>query len=152
MHAHTTKSDGDASPAKVAEWFRNHGYDWLVITVSNDAEWKGLCRGMDNPQWSQDERFISAMGRYYHQEELDSHIQEWTREQDKLEAMHLLQSFGVPAQAVLDSVDMFADPNLADRGFFQELPHPTIGVHAYPGYLWKMSGMNQTIQLPSFFN
>ena len=129
--------------------YRCRGEDnWLVITVSNDAEWRGLCRGIGDPEWSGDERFASAVGRYHHQEELDSHIQEWTKEQDKLEAMHLLQSLGVPAQAVLDAVDMFADPNLETRGFFQDLSHPTIGKHTYPGYLWKMSGMDQTIQLP----
>ena len=35
MHAHTTESDGDASPAKVAEWFRDHGYDWMVMSDHN---------------------------------------------------------------------------------------------------------------------
>ena len=35
LHAHTTESDGDASPAKVAEWFRDHGYDWLVMSDHN---------------------------------------------------------------------------------------------------------------------
>lgn len=35
MHAHTTESDGDASPAKVAEWFRDHGYDWVIMSDHN---------------------------------------------------------------------------------------------------------------------
>lgn len=34
-HAHTTESDGDASPAKVAEWFRDHGYDWVIMSDHN---------------------------------------------------------------------------------------------------------------------
>lgn len=31
-HAHTLESDGDSTPAEVARWYRDHGYDFLVIT------------------------------------------------------------------------------------------------------------------------
>ena len=31
-HCHTTHSDGDASPEKVAQWYKDHGYHFLVIT------------------------------------------------------------------------------------------------------------------------
>ena len=35
LHTHTTKSDGDAEPEKVARWYRRHGYDFLVISDHN---------------------------------------------------------------------------------------------------------------------
>ncbi len=31
-HTHTLESDGDSSPADVVRWYREHGYDFLVIT------------------------------------------------------------------------------------------------------------------------
>jgi hypothetical protein len=31
-HTHTLESDGDSSPAEVARWYADHGYDFLVIT------------------------------------------------------------------------------------------------------------------------
>ncbi len=31
-HTHTLESDGDSTPAEVAHWYREHGYDFLVIT------------------------------------------------------------------------------------------------------------------------
>jgi len=31
-HTHTLESDGDSSPEEVARWYREHGYDFLVIT------------------------------------------------------------------------------------------------------------------------
>ncbi|HEV8657871.1 MAG TPA: CehA/McbA family metallohydrolase [Thermoanaerobaculia bacterium] len=31
-HTHTLKSDGDSSPEEVVRWYREHGYDFLVIT------------------------------------------------------------------------------------------------------------------------
>ena len=35
LHSHTTESDGDASPIDVATWYKDHGYDWLVISDHN---------------------------------------------------------------------------------------------------------------------
>ena len=35
IHTHTTESDGDASPEKVVRWFRQHGYDFLVLSDHN---------------------------------------------------------------------------------------------------------------------
>lgn len=35
IHTHTTESDGDAEPEKVAEWYREHGYDFLVLSDHN---------------------------------------------------------------------------------------------------------------------
>ncbi len=32
LHTHTLKSDGDASPEKVARWYARHGYDFLTLT------------------------------------------------------------------------------------------------------------------------
>ena len=31
-HTHTTESDGNAPPMEVARWYRDHGYDFVVIT------------------------------------------------------------------------------------------------------------------------
>lgn len=44
IHTHTTNSDGDSSPEHVASWYRDHQYDFLVLsdhnhlTVLEDAE------------------------------------------------------------------------------------------------------------------
>jgi len=34
-HAHTTESDGDSSPEYVAQWYKDHGYDFLVLSDHN---------------------------------------------------------------------------------------------------------------------
>ena len=35
IHTHTTKSDGDEDPIKVTSWYKEHGYDFLVLTDHN---------------------------------------------------------------------------------------------------------------------
>lgn len=32
LHTHTLESDGDSTPQEMARWYREHGYDFLVIT------------------------------------------------------------------------------------------------------------------------
>jgi hypothetical protein len=35
LHTHSSRSDGDSSPADVYAWYRTHGYDFVVITDHN---------------------------------------------------------------------------------------------------------------------
>ena len=35
LHTHTTKSDGDAHPEDVVEWYKQHEYDFLVLSDHN---------------------------------------------------------------------------------------------------------------------
>jgi len=35
LHTHTNRSDGDSSPARVASWYRDHGYQFLALTDHN---------------------------------------------------------------------------------------------------------------------
>ena len=34
-HTHTTESDGDSSPEIVARWYKDHGYDFLILSDHN---------------------------------------------------------------------------------------------------------------------
>lgn len=34
-HSHTTESDGDSSPLVVAQWYKDHGYNFLILTDHN---------------------------------------------------------------------------------------------------------------------
>ncbi|MBI2964854.1 MAG: PHP domain-containing protein [Chloroflexi bacterium] len=69
LHTHTTNSDGDSDPPHVAAWYRQHSYDFLVlsdhnhVTVLEDAtdqpgEWPVLVPG--------EEVTVNAMGTPVH--------------------------------------------------------------------------------------
>jgi hypothetical protein len=56
LHTHTTNSDGDDTPEHVAEWYHEHGYDWLCLSdhdhitilegsAAEMAKWPLLVRG-----------------------------------------------------------------------------------------------------------
>ena len=54
-------------------------------------------------------------------------LSEWTSQRSPEQAMEALQAVSVPAHAVQESPDCYADPQLQHRGHFAELAHPTQG-------------------------
>jgi crotonobetainyl-CoA:carnitine CoA-transferase CaiB-like acyl-CoA transferase len=119
-----------------------------MITVYSDDDWRGFCRALGNPPWSQEERFSDALSRWKNQDELDKLIEEWTLRHDHVAVMHLLQKEGVACGPVEDQRDAYNDTQLKDRGFFEQLTHVDCGTHLYPGMLYKLSKTPLSIRLP----
>jgi len=116
---------GNRSP-----WFAPQGCypclgedNWLVLTVHDDAEWAAFCGATGHTEWAEDERFADVLGRHRHHDELDELIADWTRRQDQMEAMRLLQGAGVTAAAVLNPKQVLLDPHLRERGYFDVVEH-----------------------------
>jgi len=105
--------------------YRCAGVDrWCVISVLDEAAWRGLCRVMGRGAWLEDPRFADAAGRLACAGELDAAIEAWTSERDPHDAMEQLQAAGVAAGAVQDAEDQFErDGHLADRAYFERIPH-----------------------------
>ncbi|MEE9284742.1 MAG: CoA transferase [Dehalococcoidia bacterium] len=121
---------------------------WIAIAVGNDEAWQGLVRVMGNPSWAAEQRFTGQPQRYENRRELDSLVGEWTGQHEGRWLMERLQAAGVPAGVVNDDRDAFEDRHLNVRGFFETLRHPEVGVHRYPGIIWKMARTPNAIRFP----
>ena len=107
---------------------------WVAIAVFTDEQWEGLLDVMGRPAWAQDERFSTLLGRKANEDELEHHVEEWTRTLPPEEAMRLLQAKGVPAGVVQDARDVLEhDEHLRARGYYVYLDHPETGRAAYDG-------------------
>ncbi len=109
--------------------------DWLVISVANDNQWLRFVAAVGHPEWAEDQRFADILSRHRHHDELDALIETWTREQDHIEAMHLLQRAGVTAAAVLNPKEVLLDPHLRERGTFDLVDVPGAGRRPVPRVL-----------------
>lgn len=78
------------------------------------------------------------MGRYRYQEELDRLLGTYTRSRDAEALFWELQAAGVIAGPVWNEARLAADPQLAARGFFEELARDDLGTRTYPGLVMKM--------------
>jgi len=100
---------------------------WLSISVSTDVEWTGLCAAMNDPDWTNEDRFRDRLARWQNRRELDVYVGAWVRGHEVHELAETLQQHGVPAAAMDTVRELVADPHLKERGFFVEIDHPETG-------------------------
>ena len=101
---------------------------WIAITVTSNDELAALAEVAGQPGWTSLES-----------ESLKQEIADWTRQQPAEELMQRLQTAGVPAGVVQTPEDLRSDPQLAHRGHFWMLDHPTMGRRAYDGPSFRLS-------------
>jgi crotonobetainyl-CoA:carnitine CoA-transferase CaiB-like acyl-CoA transferase len=70
-----------------------------------------------------DARYDTPDARLQHEAEVDAIVTGWTRERTKHEAMAQLSAVGVPAGAVLDSMELTNEPSFGQRGILQTMTH-----------------------------
>jgi benzylsuccinate CoA-transferase BbsF subunit len=104
---------------------------WCALSVHSESEWQALCRVMESPGWTADEKFSSHESRKVNEDELDRRIGEWTIGFTALQLMDKLQAVGVRAAIVNTMKDVYSDPQLAQRPQWVELEHPEIGKMHY---------------------
>ncbi len=97
--------------------------DYIYIMGVTEPHWVTLCKAIGHPDLPADERFADLAARREHADELHAIIGEWTGARTKHDAMHELCEAGIPASAVFDTQDLFADPHLNARGFINRLTH-----------------------------
>ena len=138
-HGRQGNHDPEMSPHSV---YPASGYDqWVAIAVSNDDEWRAMCKVAGHPEWIEDPRFIDLKSRKKNEAELDSLISEWTKRESPYGLMHTLQEAGVSAAPVMSVFDLVASPHLLERGYFVDIDHPEVGPRMTPGIPVKFSGM-----------
>ena len=99
---------------------------------------------MDMPGLADDPRFADGLARFKHRDALDAIVGQWTSPLDHYEVAHRLQAAGVPTGPVLDARDLFTDPHLAARGFFDQVEHPPetgVGCRPQLGRAWRFSAV-----------
>ena len=117
----------------------DHSDRWVVITVYDNRQWQALCAAIGAPRLADDAELADPKARIARQPEIDAAIAAWTRTQTPQAAMRALQQHGIPAGAVMNQADAYADPHIRSRGFFREASQEDCGTHLYPGPLYQMS-------------
>lgn len=122
--------------------YRCRGEDrWCAISVFDEAEWEGFCRVLDRREWLTDPRFSTLPTRLANAQVLDGLIEEWTSGREDYEVMAALQEAGVAAGVVQNTEDQLRrDPQLAARGFFEEVPHMKKGTVTAAGIPLGLTG------------
>jgi formyl-CoA transferase len=122
--------------------------DWAFIYPATTRMLDALWVAMDRPELGEDPRFNTAPARAKHAAELREEITSWTLQRDKREVMTTLGAAGVPCSYVFDTMDLFTDPHLAERGFIKEIDHPVNGPMRLMRHPLRMSGTVEQDRAP----
>jgi formyl-CoA transferase len=113
--------------------------DYAFILAITSTHIDKLYMAIDRPDLVTDERYADFMKRLERTEELHAEVEKWTLERTKHQVMKTLGEAGVPCSATMDTVELYDDPHLNERGFIKTLPHPELGEVRMLGFPSRMS-------------
>jgi len=108
----------------------------VALSVRSAADWEALVRVLGDPNWARDPDLARRSERQRRAAELDRHLRAWSAERGAGEVVGELRERGIPAAKLLVASEMYGEPQLEARGFYQTLDHPVTGKRRYP--VWPM--------------
>ena len=100
---------------------------WCAITVFSENEWQAFCKALGSPAGLASSKFSTLEVRKSNEDDLDRLVEAWTVNYTPEDVMTKLQQAGVAAGVVKSNQEVFADPQLAARHYFQPVQHREIG-------------------------
>ena len=67
----------------------------------------------------------------------------------KTEAFAALHAEQIPSSPVWKMLEVLRDPHLKERGFYEPLRHPEVGIWSVHGWLWRADGAGPCILGPA---
>lgn len=98
-------------------------YVYILTSRANPEHWPRLLKLIGREELIGDARFGTPDSRLQHEAEVNEIVSSWTRQRTKHEAMAQLSGVGVPAGAVLDSMELTNESSFYERGILQTMTH-----------------------------
>jgi len=99
----------------------------VAICAPTEQFARGVFVAIGRPEFGDDPRYATRDARVAHVDELNAHIEAFTRTQPSATLVPLLERHGVPAAAVRAPAEAVRDPRVLARGETVPLEHPQFG-------------------------
>jgi formyl-CoA transferase len=120
-------------------------YVYIMTSRANPDHWDRLLKLVGREDLLGDKRYATPADRVEREAEVDAIIAAWTRRHTKHEAMNAVGSAGIPAGAVLDTMELHNDPSFEQRGIMQTIHHPQHGDFKMPAWPVRIDGKPPTL-------
>jgi len=121
-------------------------YVWVMTSRANPEHWTRLCKVIGREDLIEDPRFATPALRVKNDVELDAIIAAWTKTRTKYEAMEMVGGAGIPAGAVLDTMELQNDTSFERRGIMQVMEHKDYKGYKMPAWPVRVNGKPPTIK------
>ena len=119
----------------------SNDYVYIMTSRANPEHWDRLLKLIGREDLVGDKRYATPADRQECEDEVDELISVWTRTQTKMEAMRMIGEAGIPAGAVLDTVELNdSDPSFEERGVMQTMSHPIHHPFKMPAWPVRVDG------------
>jgi crotonobetainyl-CoA:carnitine CoA-transferase CaiB-like acyl-CoA transferase len=122
-----------------AETGRASRRQWVALTVRSDADWERLVAAIGRTDWVDRADLAGLTGRHSAGAEIDAGITAWTAERTPADVVERLREVGLPVAGLLRAEEMYDDPQLVARGYYEVLDHPRTGPRRYPAWPMQFS-------------
>jgi crotonobetainyl-CoA:carnitine CoA-transferase CaiB-like acyl-CoA transferase len=95
---------------------------WVAVAVATDEQWNSLCDLIERPEWASE--FATTEARRAHHDLIDEHLSVWCEQRTGDDIVQALWSCGIPVAKVMQPHRQTELPQLAARGFFEDVDHP----------------------------
>ncbi|ODQ87128.1 CaiB/BaiF CoA-transferase family protein [Mycolicibacterium holsaticum] len=112
---------------------------WVAVAVANDEQWAGLRDALGGPKWASDPELRTVAGRRAHHDTVDEHLAAWCAQRRGDDIVETLWGQGVPVAKVMQPHRQTELPQLAARGFFEDVGHPVNARTPHSTVPFKMS-------------
>jgi len=120
---------------------------WICIAVLDDAMWRRCANAIGRADLA--DNYAELQARRVAEDMLDEAIAAWTRTRDADAAMTELQAAGVAAGVARAPIDLFKDPHLMARGFWQYVDRPFTGPFPQSSLPFREGGHATPIRSPA---
>ncbi|MBL8289326.1 MAG: CoA transferase [Rubrivivax sp.] len=96
----------------------------MILAVGNDSQFAKFCAVAGCPELARDERFARNAERVRHRETLVPLLAQRMRQRSRGQWLAALEAVGVPCGPINDLADVFADPQVRERGMTVTMQHP----------------------------
>jgi formyl-CoA transferase len=115
-------------------------YVYIMTSRANPDHWDRLLKLMGREDLVGDPLYGTPDARLAREAEVDAVISAWTKGRTKHEAMRAVGEAGIPAGAVLDTMELQNDATFESRGIMQVMRHPVHRDFKMPGWPVRVDG------------
>ena len=115
-------------------------YIYIMTSRANPEHWDRLLKVVGREDLIGNEKYNTPAKRLQHEPEVDKIIAAWTKTETKFDAMKIVGEAGIPAGAVMDTAELYADKTFEERGVMQTMEHPVHEPFKMPGWPVRVDG------------